>query len=333
MERFISAAVAAVAAIVIIAGGLQHSSASAAAPRITPTPVALQYEQISRFVLTGTPPPPGAFQDDRASIMASANAPQSQHHGLFGNIMNSVQTAESAMQSLQNGFLSRTTYYRNWVRTDDLVHQTATITKCELHQYIELDLAHHTYKITSTEPSPQPAPAPGNYSSGTTTMNAGAPGTVDMTVTASSQNLGARTIEQIPTHGRSSSVSLVMANATGSCRNGSMSMDMEEYISGVGIPRPYCPIPHLSNVPTSPQEYVVRGGCRPRFHGSASGMSAFGSHDTGSRLAMYTRMRFGAGQTQGQGMQMVTESGNVRWLYKPEADAFFSIPPGFTRQQ
>ncbi len=331
MERFISAAIGAIAITVVVAGGL-HSAASAAAPYTTPTPVALQYEEISRFVFPpGTPPPPGVFQEDRQNVMAAASAPTTQHHGLFGNIMNSVQTAESALSSLQSGFLTRTTYYRNWVRTDDLVHQTATIVKCELHQYIALDLAHHTYRITSTVPSPMPAPGPQGYS-GAPTTSSQAPGTVDITVTSTAQNLGPRTLENVPTHGSSATVSMVLSNATGSCRNASMSMALEEYISGIGIPRPYCPLPHIVSMPTSPQESLSYGGCRPRLHGSASGMSMFGSGSS-SRLAMYMSMSFGGAQTQGQRVETVTEAGNVRWLFKPEADALFSIPPGFTRQQ
>jgi hypothetical protein len=330
MVRLISAAIAAFAITIAVAGGL-HSAASAAAPYTTPTPVALQYEEISRFAIPpASPEPPGFFQDDRQAIMANASAPAAQHHGLFGNIVNGYQSAMSGIQSMQSGILTRLTYYHNWVRTDDVVRQTATIVKCDLHQYIQLDLAHHTYTITSTLPSPQPAPQPGMPGQRPTTSSA--PGTVDMTVTATRSNLGPRTLESVPTKGDSSAVSMAMTNATGSCNDGSFSMRSVEYISNVGIPRAYCPLPRTS-APSSPQEYMSRGGCVPRIHGSASGMAGMGGMSAGNRLAMYRMAQFGGAQTNGQMFGTVTVAGNVRWLYKPEADALFSIPPGFTRQQ
>jgi hypothetical protein len=328
MERLLSFAVGVAAVAVVIAASVQSPGARAAAPR--PTPVALQYEEITRFVFQATPEPPGFFQEDRQTIVAAASAPAPQHHGIFGGIMNSVQTAMNAMQSLRNGILTRYTYYNGWIRTDDVAAQTATIEKCNLNQYIKLDLAHQTYSIESTLPSPEPAPAPA-MPGGTTTVSA-APGTMDLTVTATGQNLGPRTIEGFPTHGDSASITMAMTHATGSCRNGSMSMQVVEYVSGLGVPRAYCPLPRVSGMPVTPQQFVVRGGCVPHIHGSASGM--FESHGSSNRLAMYRFMTFGAGSGGQSGSAgALTEAGNVQWLYRPQAEALFSIPAGFTRTQ
>ncbi len=330
MERFFLGTIAAVAVAAAIAMG---STAATAMPRPTPTPtpVALQYEEISRVEIPpATPVPPGAFQDDRATIMASAESTPAPHRGLFSGVMNGYQSAMNAMQSMRSGTLTRYTYYHNWVRTDDLVHQTATISKCDRHQYITLDLAHRTYTISSTVPSPQPGPMPQTY--GRPTVVNEAPGTEDLTVRASAQSLGPRTLDNVATQGTSATLSMVMANATGSCRNSSSSMQVVEYVSGVGIPRAYCPLPRVEGAMQPGQQTIVHGGCRPRIHGNASGMSLLSG--TSSRLTMYRRMVYGGGeQTQGQGVGMVTEAGNVRWLYKPEAEALFSIPPGFTRTQ
>ncbi|MHB8433241.1 MAG: hypothetical protein ACYC8W_06275 [Candidatus Tyrphobacter sp.] len=325
MERFVLGTLAAVALAAAIATG---STVANAMPRPTPTPVALQYEEISRVEMPpATPVPPGTFQDDRAAIMAAVENTPAPHRGLFSGVMNGYQSAMNTMQSMRSGFLTRYTYYRNWVRTDDVAHQTATITKCDLHEYVTLDLAHRTYTIASTVPSPQPAPMPQSY--GRPAIVNEAPGSEDLTVRASAQNLGPRTLDNVATHGSSASLSIVMSNATGSCTNGSSSMEIVEYVSGVGIPRAYCPLPRVSGAMQPAQQTIVHGGCRPRIHGNASGMSLLSG--TSSRVTMYRRIVYGGEQTQGQRFGMVTEAGNVRWLYKPEAEALFSIPPGFTR--
>jgi hypothetical protein len=53
---------------------------------------------------------------------------------------------------------------------------------------------------------------------------------------------------------------------------------------------------------------------------------------SGDRLEMYTRMTMISGKSAGQ-FQTVTQRGNVLWLTKPQADALFSVPPGFTQTQ
>lgn len=319
MERFFSITVVALALTAVAVASLHVPIANAAGP--TATGVALQYEEISRFAIPpATPPPPGVFQDDRASIMNAGH-----HGGIFGAIKN-------AMNMLHTGTLTRYTYYNNWMRTDDVADATATITKCDLHQYISLDLGRRTYKITSTVPSPAPAPAPG--APGPPVVQNERPGTVDITVTMTHTNLGPRTLENVATQGSSSAVTMSMTNATGSCSNASMSMQIVEYISGVGIPRPYCPLPTVSGAaPVSPQQYITRGGCVPHFHGSISGLP--GMTNSGDKLAMYRQMSVSGGQMtpNGQSFKTVTEDGNVVWLSKEQADALFSIPPGFTQQQ
>lgn len=328
MERFFLGALAALGIAAVFATG--SSAVNAAIPHPTPTPVALQYEEISRIEMPPvTPIPPGTFQEDRAAIMAASASTPAPHHGLFGNVMNGYQGAMNAYQQMRSGFITRYTYYHNWVRTDDLVHQTATIAKCNLHEYITLDLAHHTYTISGTVPSPEPAPMPQSY--GRPTVVNEAPGSEDLTVRASGQNLGPRTLENVPTRGSSATLSVVMANATGSCTNGSMSMEIVQYVSGIAVPRAYCPLPRTAGTMSAGQGTIVHGGCRPRLHGDASGMSLLSG--SSSHLTMYRRMTYGGDQTQGAHMGIVSEAGNVRWLYKPEAEELFTIPPGFTRTQ
>jgi hypothetical protein len=327
MQRVIISALAVGIALFVTFANAKTSTAIAVAAMPTPTPVALQYEEISRFLIgTATPPPPGSFQDDRAAIIAAASAP-APNAGIFGNIAG-VNQAMRAARSMQAGFLSRYTYYNNWVRTDDIVNQTAIIVKCNLHQYIELDLAKHTYRISSSAPAAHAMPGPMSHAPQTATSSGSEPGAMDLTVGGTRDNLGPKTIEAIPTHGDSSNLTMATTNATGSCKNSSFSMNIIEYISSILVPRPYCPLPR-TGTPMSPQEYVTRGtGCVPRMHGSA-----LGAVNNSDRLAMYRLMSLGAGETEGRNFKSLVEAGSVRWLSRADAEALFSIPPGFTQQQ
>jgi hypothetical protein len=326
MQRPVVAALAVAIALFVAFARSPESTAGAA--MATPTPAALQYEEIGRIVLGGTPPPPGSFQDDRAAVVAAANTP-APAHGLFGGIQNTMNQAMSQVHALQTGTLTRYTYFNNWVRTDDVVDNTAVIVKCDLHQYISLDLAHRTYRVTSTVPQTQPMPAAGPYAPQPATS--AEPGTADMTLTGSRQNLVSQTLDGVPTQGQSAEFTMSTTNATGSCKNSSFSINLTEYVSNIRIPRPHCPLPE-ARVPQSPRAWVSHpGGCTPRIHGSASGME--GLMDTGDRLAMYRVMSMSGAEASGRTFKTVTEAGNVRWLGASDAQGLFAIPDGFTQQQ
>jgi hypothetical protein len=330
MQRVIVAAVA--VAIALFAAAAENNGSIAGAAMPAPTPAALQYEEISRIVLPpGTPAPPGSFADDRAAVVATANTP-APAHGLFAGLQNSVNQAMSTVHALQTGFLTRYTYYRNWIRTDDVVHQTAVIVKCDLNQYIALDLAHRTYHITSTAPQPEAMSVPGGSGALKVSTASNEPGTVNLTITGSHQNLGPQTLEGISTHGQSADLSVTSTNATGSCKDGSFSGSFVEYLSNIRVPRPYCPVPRRAGI-ASPMDLLTpnAGGCTPHIQGSASGGTL---PNSGDRLAMYRMMSLnGSDENGGRNFKTVQEAGNVQWLGQPDAAALFEIPAGFTQQQ
>lgn len=331
-------------------------TSAAPKPTPTPTPVALQYDELVRMIMPpATPPPPGVFQDDYKVAMnagggsgAGAQAtPAPRHHG-FGQMLGSVLSgnipgadsgamgdAMNRMHQLQSGRVTRLTYYysKGWVREDDPLAQTATISKCNEHQFITLDLAHKTYRIANTAPkncnTPMMPMGPGR----TTTVNE-APGTVDMTMKTTSTNLGPKTLEGIATTGHDNTFEMSMTNATGSCRNGDMQMLSTVYVSGIRKPRAFCPI-SARPVPQSPNDVIVRGGCKPRMHTQGAGGMSYNSEF----LEMYIKMSMGGGggenadQPRAGGFSSVTERGNVAWLYRPQADPLFEVPPGFTEQK
>jgi len=342
-------ALAASVLIAVVAGSWQTHAGAA-----VKKPVALQYDEIVRIALPpSTPAPPGAFQSDYAAIVQTQTAaaatpspaPPRRRGGIFGAIAQVVsgdvggseaasggyEDAMHRMDAMRLGRLTRLTYYKNWVRTDDPVAQIATISKCDVHQFITLDLARKTYAIADTAPKCAPQTMPGRPGSGGTVIENEAPGTGDMTFASTQTDLGPKTLDGIPTTGADRAIEFSATNSTGSCRNSDAKIATEVYVSQIGKPRPYCPLPNVAPVPTSPENYVVHGGCKPRMHGSAAGMAAI--FDS-TKLEMYLKMTMASGGDgrPGEGLATVTERGNVKWLPQTEADALFSVPPGFAKQ-
>lgn len=297
---------------------MQKNLAAAA----TSTPAALQYDQIVRMVMPpATPPAPGSFQADYATVTGAPGASET------GNDSRAPAAMMEAINAMRKGTLTRYAYYKGWLRTDDVAHQTAVISKCQEHQYITLDLAKKTYTMTNTKPACNTTPQMPMGPHPSQVENE-APGTVDMTVTNSVQNLGLLTIETIATNGYDNTLQMSMTNATGSCSNNSMGMNMEQYVSKIPLPHQYCPLPQGANS-SDPSSVVVHGGCKPTMHTSGNAAGIFDA----DKLVMFSKMTFapaGAESRMG-GFAQVTERGNVKWSSGAEAEALFTIPPGFTK--
>jgi len=354
----------AICAVLLAFAALPARSVGGAQPTPTPTPVAIAYDEVSRMVApSSTPPPPGSFQADyqlalqgtsmtgTASEGASTPTPAPKHHGL-GGLLNTVTNpmgnagppgpqggppgmmggGGAMMNMMRYGHAVRYTFYwsKNWEREDDPVAKIATITKCPQHQIIHLDLAKQTYTIEDTSPhaascdtSTTAQPMMGGR------MNA-QPGTADMTLKSTTQNLGPKTLENIPTTGSSRAFDMVMSNATGSCRDGQFGMTTVAYVSGIHKQRAYCPLSMPKFVASSAGEAISSGGCKPTMHSQTTGNPMANTSDF---LEMYllTTMHQGAASSGGSGFSQLLERGNVDWLYKPQADPLFEVPPGFTQ--
>jgi hypothetical protein len=355
-------AFASLVALSILAAPAKHGDVAVAATP-TPTPVALQYDQISRFIVApATPPAPGSFSEDFQLAMSASPMPGSpgsnaatpapKHRGLGGLVggmipgMSSGNPGDASagaapagamamMNMMRTGHLMRYTFYytKGWIREDDPLAQTATISKCNEHIFITLDLAKKTYTQTSTQPAggncvEMPSMSGGRPGGGSPQANT-APGTEDLTISAKSQNLGPKTIEGIATSGNSSDLSMASTNATGSCQNAQFGMSTVTYISQIGKPRAYCPLSSRPAVATDPTQVAARGGCKPAIHGSPGSMSAM----NGNKLEMYILLNYNSQESRGHAVGMLTERGHVAWLYTPQADQLFSIPPDFTAAQ
>jgi hypothetical protein len=136
--------------------------------------------------------------------------------------------------------------------------------------------------------------------------------------------------------GYDTATTFAMTQATGSCRNGSATIDTLQYIST--IPRPtvnMCPV-RRAPLPTTAGEAIdpaaPSGGCRPTFTASRTGPTP-----PSNRLALYSLVTFSSGAAatpapaaQGSGIGFLTERGNLKTLGAGDA-GLFSPPQGFTK--
>ncbi len=309
--------------------------AAAPTPLPTPAPVALQYDQITRMIAApATPPPPGTFADDyQAALLATpspllarlnAYAASSGGNHAFNSAMSA---AMGMMTTLLSGRPTRYTIYftKGWIRTDDTVAQTATISKCDQHTIITLDLAKKTYAQKTTESSDSPCVT---ASSSPAPVPVRSPGTADLTTVSKVANLGPMTIDGIDTIGTSLNMTMTTTNATGSCHNGSMTATMVMYISKIGQPRAFCPLPENPLNLSSLYNMASHVGCRPTMHLTADSSAATAFNP--SNFQMYTLVDVQLPSAPKPSVNMLTERGHVAWLDQAQADALFTIPPDFT---
>jgi hypothetical protein len=285
---------------------------------------------------TPTPAPQrhglGAIMGAVSNPMSMVNPGSNQGEASAGGPQSNPYAAQmNAMNQMRNGHDVRYTWYwmKNWVREDDPVAQTAVIHKCPQHQDIRLDLRKKTYQIIDTTTGQVEQPSGSASSEGGRSMGrAMGPGTVDMTVKNTAQNLGPKTLEGVPTQGYRTTFAMTMSNATGSCSNGEFGMLRVSYISGIGKPRPYCPLALAHAAPGPMGGGTASGGCKPTFHGSSTGSNPMADSD---KLEMYDLRQFNGGQMGGQAPSLLTERGNVDWYLRPQAETLFAPPPDFTQ--
>ncbi len=312
-------------ALLAIAVYLNPTAAPSAVPTAKPTPVGLQYDEIVRMAVPpGTPPPPGSFQPDYAAILHPAANPDDTIDADAAAAMKSLGIKiPGGIPGFGNGTLARYAFYKGWVRVDDLVAHTAEIRKCDVRQFIELDLNKKTYHMESS--STAATPSFGNV--GAQAGSAGEPGAASMTISRKTSGLGPMTLEGVATKGYSVVNTMTIARATGSCQNGNFTSIQTEYISGIRQPRAFCT---LSNPAIDAGMGSSTGGCRPTFS-----YRNVGPAPPSDRLVMYSRMAILPPNATGESAAVsafVTERGNVRVLYQPDAVALFTVPADFTQQ-
>src|SRR5579864_5196756 len=226
-------AVGAFIAIALLSVGAMHTAGAAQS--------GLAYDELTKLQGGDQPAPqPGTFNDDFQAAVdaanAAANAPQ--HHGLFGGIQNAAEKARGALEQFKTGFATRLYFMNGWERIDSLATQTATITKPNLHQVIQLDLAKKTYQITDTSAQPmtqtQPYQPPGPPGPPPPSPQ---PGTGKLDIRVSTAVLGPKTIDTVSTTGYSVDFKATETKSTGSCTDGTFETSVVEYLSSYAEPQ------------------------------------------------------------------------------------------------
>ncbi len=343
-----AAAIAMVLAVVVVGmGSSQPARADSSG---------LAYDEIVRVVMAGMSgmpgqsggnessslPEPGVYANGSftADFQAAVNAgtPPKKHNGMFAAISSAMDAAKSAMATLKTG--TPTTYYylNGWERTDDPIHQTATIDRADLHEIIHLNLANKTYSITDMNaqtPMMQETPPPYQPQNPGQPPPTQAPGTAKMSITATTSALGSKTLDGQPTSGYKTDLKVATTQATGSCSNGTLEMAMTEYVSRYDEPKVATmsgpPAPKQSGM-SHPEMMAMKPGCKPTM----TTHTQLGAKAPAGKLALWTlvTMSGAAGQTgqAGQGGQFSTllERGDLRQL-GPTDKSLFEIPAGFTK--
>ena len=331
MNNFLKiVAIAAILAVVASGPALRADAASSG----------VQYDQLVKLIMSSqSTPQAGTFESDWQTSMnaiQTANA-QPQHHGLFGNIMNSLNQAKNAMSIFQTGAPSTEYYWNGWQRSDDPSSQTATITKPQQHQVIYLDLKNKTYRIEDTSvhpitetpppyerpqgPSGAPPPSP-------------QPGTAKVKITASSTSLGSKVVGGQQADGYRYEFKIASTQATGSCTNGTFQTAMTVWDSRLTEPKLASvagPQVHRAPVAPNPELGSFKMGCKP----TVTARTHLGPTPPADRLAMWelVALNMGAQTSQGSasgGFQTMIERGNVKTLGPGDA-SLFEIPAGFTK--
>jgi len=319
-----------------VTGIIASVYALAPLPAGSAPPSGLAYDEIAKVNIGTTSPEPGAFSEDFAGAVSAekAAAAPGTHHGLFGSIMNAVDTAKNAMNLLKNGTASSNYYLAGWERTDDPGAQTATILKPQQHEIIYLNVAKKTYRVVDTNVQAPTVTPPPMEQARNGAGGPAQPGTGKLDVTVSSTALGSRMIENVQTTGYKMTFSLAETQSTGSCSNGNFTTSMVEYVSRYPEPRTAAARVQMTTaMRTRPELMALKPGCTPTISMHTSG----GVKPPTGRLAMWTWVAISAGAptAQGQmsgGFSTVIERGNVPTLGTGDKN-LFDIPADYAKEQ
>jgi hypothetical protein len=288
----------------------------------------LAWDSVMKVSMDGSVGQPGNFADDfRAASQASA--PPAQHGGLFGGIINAANAANAALRSLRNGFAERHAVAGNFLRSDDLTNQTATIIDCQARTLTTLDLAKKTYRTTSLDAPVQsnPSTADGRRAPGPLPTDDGSK--IDVKVTGSA--LGSKTIDGIAADGYSLVMTTTVTKPSGESQ--SFDMVMTTYLSRYAQPAESCArlgfTPPTANMPSmATYQGILRAMLTPNGDPRVT-VSASGPSMPAGRFPLYISMTPKAAGGRGA-FAMSIENGHVREI--SDADkSLFSVPPDFTQ--
>lgn len=321
----------------VIAASLAFGGAAAAAATAQARPATgIGYDQISRWMIGATPPPPDSFAADAARIaalppMSSVTMPTAPGASTALGVLSMVplvggfaamanqasqlayaaaaQAAAKKMvalfrESANAGRTEHVWFYGGWTRVDDGVAR-GLILKPDQGLRIALDLTKKTYRQIRTDARPA--------SSGETYVVS----TDDVAATVldspATESLGSATIAGWPARGYRTTATFTFPQTSGLCASGRHELTEVEYVADL-------PDPESTLGPALSTSQIISEACQPKTPGS---------HREPGRLALFRSTAVTRGIAGD--FVYVLERGNIRALSAGDA-AIFSVPPNFTEE-
>lgn len=285
---------------------------------------AISYNEITRIVMKGTPAPgsynSGSFDSDWAGATTKKAG------GIFG-------LAKNIMSMYNNGIPASMYYLNNMERNDAVKDATGTITIPAKSEIIHLDYGQKTYWIATPNPAQEVMETPPSQPQPQQSMAPPQPGTAKVTVTVTTTSLGSMNLGGVDTNGYQVAVKIASTEATGSCKNGTFSTAITEFVSTYPEPSLRYPMttykpPKMENPLTGPGLAAMGPGCKPKVTATVKN----GPTAPAGRLIMWEMLALNFGSStngqQGAGVATVIERGDVKQLGSGDS-GLFDIPAGF----
>jgi len=320
-----------VVAVSLAFGGAAVTAATAQAG----PPPAIGYDQVLRWMVGATPPPPDSFAADAARIAAlpptsSVNMPTAPGASTALGVLSMVPLvggfAAAANQAGQLAYaaaagaaskkmaaLNRETatagtmlhvwFYGGWTRVDN--GASGLILKPDEGLRIALDLAKKTYRQARADPHP--------VASGETYVVSADDVAATVLSSPATESLGSATIAGWPTRGYRTTATFTLPQTSGFCASGRHELTEVEYVADL-------PDPEAKLAPALTASEIIGEACHPKTPGS---------HREPGKLALFRSTAVTRG-IAGDFVSVV-ERGNVRALNAADA-AIFSVPPSFIEE-
>ncbi|MBV8171214.1 MAG: hypothetical protein JO219_04700 [Candidatus Eremiobacteraeota bacterium] len=283
-------------------------TSAARADDASPAPArGVAYDEIRWRAVDMKPLAPGSFASDRETLMRRV-VPAERYPDVDGNVLGNLG-ADLMTTRPQFVAIYRYSYLGDWVRVDDLLAQTAAISRPDKGETIFLNLHAKTYRTTAAAVKPGPTVAP------TASPNA-APDNYRIDVSAG--GAPALSLDGLPTTGMTLDGRLTTVHATDSCIEMEGSMHWLLY--------------QAQDIPTIASEPVNFSEPLAIFHCTFDTAHAT-VKPTSTNLVLYLSVSLSvtAGPIQVRPIISVIERGNVVKLSQADA-ALFDIPADFLPQ-
>ncbi len=312
------------AIVILLSAAAARADQTAPSPQATPVQTGVAYDEIRWHGVDIKPIAPGSFTTDRETLIKRV-APADTYPDVHGNIQGNLG---ANMFSTTPEFIAlyRYSYLGDWIRVDDLITQTATISRPDLGQTIYLNLKTKTYHTDKTPPPPMPMPAPSGSlaapPSASPSPSPSAPPSYNYLIEISSAKAPGMSIDGLQTTGTTGEGDFTTLQASATCIQiqGSMKWVLYQAADFLTVQRD--PFTNFTNA-TTPHMFAH---CAVQNKLALTGVPP-------PNLMLYFSlvMTMAAGPIKIGPIIAVTERGNVVKLGAGDT-GLFAIPPDFTPQ-